>query len=89
MLGVELCESANTLTLRLEGRFVAEFADYIRSLFLHHTIPSILVIDLSGITYIDGAGEETLKWLEAIGGQFIAGNCYSLYICQGLHLPVV
>jgi hypothetical protein len=89
MLRAEFSEAVNTLRLRLEGRLVGEFAEDVRSLVARCTIPPGLVIDLTDVTYVDVTGEDVLTWLGRLGGKFVAGNCYSLDICERLHLPLV
>ncbi len=89
MLRAEFSETANTLTLHLEGRFVGAFAEDVRSLMTRCTIPTGLVIDLTEVTYVDTPGENVLTWLGSIGGKFISGNCYSLDVCERLRLPLI
>jgi hypothetical protein len=89
MVRAEFSVAANTLTLRLDGRFVGEFAENVRSLVARCKVPSRLVIDLTDMTCIDIAGEEVLTWLGSIGGKFVCGNCASSDICERLRLPLI
>ena len=88
MLRVEFHDTANTVTMRLEGRFVGPFAKDARELVTRCKIPLRLVVNLSEVTFVDAVGEEMLSWLARIGGQFIADNCYPLHVCERLHLPM-
>jgi hypothetical protein len=88
MLRVEFQDVGNTLTMRLEGRFVGPFAEDTRDLVTRCKIPPRLVVDLSEVTFVDAVGEEMLSWLARIGGRFIADNCYPLHVCERLHLPM-
>jgi hypothetical protein len=88
MLRVEFEDVGDTLTMRLQGRFVGPFAKDTRDLVTHTKIPPRLVINLSEVTFVDAPGEEMLSWLARIGGRFIADNCYPLHVCQRLHLPM-
>jgi hypothetical protein len=88
MLRVELQEVGNTLTMRVEGRFVGPFAEDTRDLVTRSKIPLRLVVNLSEVTFVDAVGEEMLSWLARIGGKFIADNCYPLHVCERLHLPM-
>ena len=88
MLRVELQDVGNTVTLRLEGRFVGPFAKDTRDLVMRCKIPMRLVVNLSEVTFVDAIGEETLSWLARIGGEFAAENCYPLHVCERLHLPM-
>ena len=88
MLRVEFQEAGNTLTMRVEGRFVGPFAEDTRDLVTRCKIPPRFVVNLSEVTFVDAVGEEMLSWLARIGGKFIADNCYPLHVCERLHLPM-
>ena len=88
MLRVEVQDVGNTVTLRVEGRFVGPFARDTRDLVTRAKIPLRLLVNLSEVTFVDGVGEEVLSWLARIGGEFIAENCYPLHVCERLHLPM-
>ncbi len=88
MLRVELHDASNSIWLRVEGRFVGAFAEEARTLVLRCKLPWKLVVDLSEITFVDAGGEKVLSWLGRIGAQFVANNCYSLDLCDRLHLPM-
>jgi hypothetical protein len=88
MLRVEFEDVGDTLTMRLQGRFVGLFANDTRNLVTRTKIPPRLVVNLSEVTFVDAVGEEMLSWLARIGGRFIADSCYPLHVCQRLHLPM-
>jgi hypothetical protein len=88
MLRVECHDIGDTVTLRLEGRLVGEFAKDARNLVTRCKIPLRLVVNLSDVTFVDAVGEEVLSWLARIGGEFIAENCYPLHVCERLHLEM-
>ena len=88
MLRVEYHDAENTVTMRLEGRFVKEFAQDARDLVTRCKIPLRLVVNLSDVMFVDAIGEEVLLWLARIGGEFVAENCYPLHVCERLHLPM-
>jgi anti-anti-sigma regulatory factor len=88
MLRVEYHDVGNTVTMRLEGRFVGEFAQDARDLVTRRKIPLRLVVNLSEVMFVDAMGEEVLLWLARIGGEFVAENCYPLHVCERLHLPM-
>ena len=88
MLRVEYHDVGNTVTMRLEGRFVGEFAQDARDLVRRCKIPLRLVVNLSEVIFVDAMGEEVLLWLARIGGEFVAENCYPLHVCERLHLPM-
>lgn len=88
MLRVEFQDVENTVTMRLEGRFVGPFAKDTRDLVMRCKIPLRLVVNLSEVTFVDLMGEEVLLWLARIGGVFVAENCYPLHVCERLHLPM-
>ena len=88
MLRVEYHDIGDTVTMRLEGRFVREFARDARDLVTRCKIPLRLVVNLSEVMFVDAMGEEVLLWLARIGGEFVAENCYPLHACERLHLPM-
>jgi hypothetical protein len=88
MLRVELQEAGNSLTMRVEGRFVGPFAEDTRDLVTRCKIPPRFVVNLSEVTFVDAVGEEMLSWLARIGGRFVADSCYPLYVCERLDLPM-
>jgi hypothetical protein len=89
MLRVEFEDVGDTVTMRLQGRFVGPFAKDTRDLVTRCKIPPRLVVNLSEVTFVDAAGEEILSWLARIGGRFIADNCYPLHVCERLRLPMM
>src|SRR5258707_1061900 len=78
MLRVEYHDVGNTVTMRLEGRFVGPFAKDARELVTRCKNPLRLVVNLSEVTFVDVVGEEVLLWLARVGGEVIAENCYRL-----------
>jgi hypothetical protein len=88
MLRVEYQDAGNTVTMRVEGRFVGAFAKDARELVTRCRISMPLVVNLSEVTFVDAVGEEVLSWLARIGGEFVAENCYPLHVCERLHLPM-
>jgi hypothetical protein len=88
MLRVEFKDVGNTVTMRLEGRFVGPFAKDTRNLVTRRKIPLRLVVNLSEVTFVDAVGEEVLSWLARVGAEFVAENCYPLNVCERLHLPM-
>ena len=51
MLHVEFQDVGNTVTMRLEGRFVGPFAKDTRDLLTRSKIPLRLVVNLSEVTF--------------------------------------
>lgn len=89
MVRVQFHEKDNTTTMRIEGRFVGHFAEDARSLIASKGIPGKLIVDLSELSWADSIGEEVLAWLGSIGYRFVAGNAYSSYLCEKLHLRLI
>jgi hypothetical protein len=88
LLRVEYHDVGNTVTMRLEGRFVGPFATDARELVTRCKNPLRLVVNVSEVTFVDVVGEEVLLWLARVGGEFVAENCYPLHVCERLHLPM-
>src|SRR5271155_2500660 len=88
MLRVEIQNSANSLSLKLEGRFTGDDAENTRSLITRCRDGMKLVVDLTDVTFIDSVGEEVLSFFGRFGAEFVAQTSYTLDICERLHLRV-
>jgi len=89
MLRVEVQDSANTMTLVLQGRLVGEEAVSARSLMTRYRAGIRLIVDLSEVSFMDASGEDLLSFFARFGAVFIADTSYSQYICERLRLHVV
>jgi hypothetical protein len=88
MLRVEIHESAETLRLKIEGRFTGDDADRTRTLMTRCHDGAGLVVDLTETTFIDAVGEEVLSFFGRFGAEFVATTSYTLDVCERLHLPL-
>jgi hypothetical protein len=88
MLRVEIRDSAETLTVRLEGRFAGDDAEHTRTLAARFGALGKLLVDLTEVVFIDAAGEQVLSFLGLFGAEFIAPNSYVLDVCERLNLRV-
>ncbi len=88
MLRVEICDSADTLLLRLQGRFTGDDAEQTRSLAVHLAARGKLLVDLTEVVFIDRTGEEVLSFLGQFGAEFLAPNSYVFDVCERLNLQV-
>jgi hypothetical protein len=88
MLRVDIHDSANALSLRLEGRFTGNDAENTRTLMARCHDGMKLVVDLTDVTFIDSVGEEVLWFFGRCGAEFVAQTSYTLEICERLHLRV-
>jgi hypothetical protein len=88
MLRVEICDSAETLILKLEGRFTDDDAEHTRTLAARFAARGKLLVDLTEVVFIDAVGEEVLSFLGQFGAQFVAPNSYVLDVCERLNLRV-
>jgi hypothetical protein len=88
MLRVEIRDSAETLTVRLEGRFTGDDAEHTRTLAARFGARGKLLVDLTEVVFIDAAGEEVLSFLGLFGAEFVAPNSYVLDVCERLNLRV-
>ena len=88
MLRVEICDSAETLILRLEGRFTGDDAEQTRTMAARCAARGKLFVDLTEVEFIDAAGEEVLSFLGQFGAEFVAPNSYLLDVCERLNLRV-
>jgi hypothetical protein len=88
MLRVEICDSGETLILRLEGRFTGDDAEHTRTLAARFAARAKVLVDLTEVVFIDAVGEEVLSFLGQFGAQFVAPNSYVLDVCERLNLRV-
>lgn len=88
MLRAELHDWADTLSVKLEGRFTGRDAEHIRDLMTRSTIVAKLVVDLAEIVFIDTVGEQVLSLFGRLGAEFVAPTSYALDVCERLHLPL-
>jgi hypothetical protein len=88
MLRVEIHDSADTLILRLEGRFTGDDAEHTRTLAARFATRGKLLVDLTEVVFIDSIGEEVLSFLGLHGAEFAAPNSYVLDVCERLSLRV-
>ena len=88
MLRVEICDSAETLILRLVGRFTGDDAERTRTLAARVAARGKLLVDLTEVAFIDAVGEAVLSFLGQLGAEFVAPNSYALDVCERLNLRV-
>ena len=88
MLRVEICDSAETLILKLEGRFTGSDAEQTRTLITRVAAREKLLVDLTEVVFVDATGEEVLSFLGQFGAQVVAPNSYVLDVCERLNLRV-
>jgi hypothetical protein len=86
MLRVDIRDSANVLSLKLEGRFTSKDAENTRTLMARCHDGVSLIVDLTEVTFIDSVGEEVLSFFGGFGAEFVAQTSYTLDICERLHL---
>jgi hypothetical protein len=85
MLRIDLL---GTATLRMSGRMTEGCREEVEIFLGSHSALSNLLVDLTEVTYIDHAGEETLRWLGQLGAKFTADNPYAFHVLERLHLDV-
>lgn len=86
MLRVDIRDSANALSFKLEGRFTGNDAENTRTLMARCHDGMTLIVDLTEVTFIDSVGEEVLSFFGRFGAEFVAQTSYTLDICERLHL---
>jgi anti-anti-sigma regulatory factor len=78
MLRITVHESPRMLTFQIEGRleepWLRELEDCWLSTLARKRKP-ILCVDLTGVTFIDSAGEATLAAMHRQGAKFVATDC--------------
>src|SRR5580693_8425022 len=86
MLRVEICDSAGSLILKLEGRFTGSDAEHTRTLTTRLAAREKLLVDLTEVEFVDATGEQVLSFLARFGAEFVAPNSYVLDVCERLNL---
>ena len=89
MLRVQFHDETDLLRMRIEGRFVAQFAEELRDLISRRRIPSRFIVDVSDVIFVDDTGEAVLSWLGRLGANFVAESAYSCDVCERLRLLLV
>lgn len=89
MLRVEVFDSADTLKVKLQGRFTGETAEQTRMITTRCRNGRTLLVDLTDTEFIDAVGEEVLSYFGRFGARFVGITSYTLDICERLNLPVV
>jgi hypothetical protein len=77
-----------TATLRMSGRMTEGCREEVETFLGSHPAPPNFLVDLTEVTYIDHAGEETLRWLGRLEAKFAADNPYALHVLERLHLSM-
>lgn len=75
--------------LKMEGKLAREWAEHARTVVTNEVVPKNLIVDMTGVSFIDCSGEELLIWLASREAKFLAGNVYVAEICDRLQLPLV
>lgn len=86
MLRVEIHDSANILSLKLEGRFTGDSAENTRTLITRCRNGMKFIVDLTDVTFIDSVGEEVLSLFGRFGAEYVAQTSYTLDLCERLNL---
>ena len=86
MLRVEFHDTSNTVVMRIEGRFVGEYAEETQNM-VKRNLPLRIVVDVSEVTFVDSVGEAVLSWLAQAGAKFLADSSYARDVCERLRLP--
>lgn len=86
MLRVEIHDSANSVQVKFEGRFIGDDAQNTRALLTSCREGITLVVDLTEVTFIDSVGEDVLSFFGRFGAEFVAETSYALDVCERLRL---
>jgi len=89
MFRITFKERPTGVTVCVEGRLVADFAEQAKELIVRRDLPDDLIVDLSEVTFVDSEGEEALSWLSRVGAKFLAESSYSLFLCERLQLKLL
>ena len=88
MFRAEINQCSTGPMITLEGRLVGDWAEQAKSLITKHSVPKGLIVDLTGLTYVDSVGEQVLNWFKSIGAVFTGKDVYIGGLCERLQLPL-
>jgi RND family efflux transporter MFP subunit len=92
MLRITVHDTPRTLTFQLEGRlagpWVRELEECWQSALASQPKP-ILRLDLSGLTFINGAGQACLAALHRQGAEFVAPDCLTKAVVAEITQPAI
>jgi len=88
MFRIELEEHSSGVTIRIEGRFVGNFAEEAKNVIARRDRHTTLTVNLSEVTFTDALGEQTLMWLRNLGARFVADSSYAPHLCECLGLSL-
>lgn len=83
MLRISVNTDSHSNTLKLEGKIAGPWVNELRrawGAFATDSEASPVVLDLSGVTFIDSEGEKLLEWLFHQGAQLSGGPLMTKYI---------
>jgi len=89
MFRAEIRWLANGLTLKMDGKLAGEWAEQARRLITTELMAKGLIVDLTEVCYVDSAGEPLLTWLGSVGAVFVAGNVYTVAVCERFGLAAM
>lgn len=87
MLRVEMQDLGDGIVMKLEGRFVGDYARETQAV-LSRNGHKRLVVDVTDLTFVDATGEAMLSLFARVGGRFVADNAYGRFLCERLGLPL-
>lgn len=87
MLRVEMQDSENDSTIRVDGRLTHEHPNQVRTVVALCKTLMTLVVDFTEMNFVNPVGEMVLFWLKRVRPKFVAENSYPLDACERLHLP--
>ena len=90
MLKITVHDNPHALTFQLEGRlagpWVRELEECWRSTLAGRRV-LVLLLDLTGVTFIDAAGRTCLAALHRQGAEFIAADCLTKAVVAEISQP--
>ena len=92
MLRITVNDGPQIITLRLEGRLVEPWVRELEMCWLttlaRQGKPN-LCVDLTGVTFIDAAGEAILTAMHRHGAEFIAADCVTKAVVTEISQPPI
>src|SRR5438552_1185403 len=91
MLRITVHDNPRSLTFQLEGRLAGPWLRELEGCW-RQTLASqrtpILRVDLTGVTFIDAAGQDCLAAMHRQGVEFVAADCLTkAVVAEIIHMP--
>jgi len=90
-LRVTTRQHGNTYTFELSGVLGGEWVPMLEQHWrstINGSRPAAVIVVLSDVDFIDGAGEQLLQTMADAGAEFVVSGCMNRYVIDNLQHPI-